>query len=79
MIEAPVLLHQDHNVLNVFDRARAPRRRDRGRVGQRRVHRRLLNQMGLQIEELEADAAEGGLAAEVAAEKTASVAAFERK
>jgi hypothetical protein len=41
--------------------------------------RRLLDQMELQLEELEADAAEDDLAAEVAAEKTATVPAFERK
>ena len=35
--------------------------------------RRLLDQMELQLEDLEADAAEGDLAAEVAAEKTATV------
>jgi transposase len=41
--------------------------------------RRLLDQMELQLEDLEADAAEDDLAAEVAAEKTATVTAFERK
>lgn len=41
--------------------------------------RRLLDQMELQLEDLEADAAEDGLAAEVAAAKTGVVTAFERK
>lgn len=41
--------------------------------------RRLLDQMELQLEDLEADAAEDDLAAEVAVEKTATVTAFERK
>ena len=41
--------------------------------------RRLLEQMELQLEDLEVDAAEDDLAAEAAAEKTASVTAFERK
>jgi transposase len=41
--------------------------------------RRLLKRMELQLEELEDDAAEDSLAAEVAAEKTATVTAFERK
>jgi transposase len=41
--------------------------------------RRLLDQMELQLEELEADASEDALVAEVAAEKTASVRSFERK
>lgn len=41
--------------------------------------RRLLDQMELQLEELEADAAEDDLLAEQAAAKTASVAAFQRK
>jgi hypothetical protein len=41
--------------------------------------RRLLDQMELQLEELDADAAEDDLAAAVAAEKTATVTAFERK
>jgi transposase len=41
--------------------------------------RRLLDQMELQLEELEADATEDDLAAEVAAVKTATVTAFERK
>jgi transposase len=41
--------------------------------------RRLLDQMELQLEELEADACEDDLAAEVAAAKVASVTAFERK
>ena len=41
--------------------------------------RRLLEQMELQLEDLEADAAEDDLAAEAAAAKTASVTAFERK
>jgi len=40
---------------------------------------RLLEQMELQLEDLEADAAEDDLAAEVAAGKTATVTAFERK
>ncbi|PZO90031.1 MAG: IS66 family transposase [Sphingomonas sanxanigenens] len=40
---------------------------------------RLLDQVELQLEDLEADAAEDDLAAEVAAEKTATVTAFERK
>lgn len=40
---------------------------------------RLLDQMELQLEELEADAAQDDLLAEQAAAKTASVAAFERK
>ena len=41
--------------------------------------RRLLDQMELQLEDLEADAAEDDLVAEVAAAKTATVTAFERK
>lgn len=41
--------------------------------------RRLLDQMELQLEDLETDAAEDDLATEVAAEKTATVTAFERK
>jgi transposase len=41
--------------------------------------RRLLEQMELQLEDLEADAAEDDLAAEAAAKKTATVTAFERK
>ncbi|GIW05124.1 MAG: transposase [Thermomicrobiales bacterium] len=41
--------------------------------------RRLLEQMELQLEDLEADAAEGDLAAEAAAAKTSTVTAFERK
>src|SRR5215210_7248147 len=41
--------------------------------------RRLLDQMELQLEELQADAVEDDLAAEVAAEKTTTVTAFERK
>ena len=41
--------------------------------------RRLLDQMELQLEELEADASEDTLVAEAAAEKTASVRSFERK
>lgn len=41
--------------------------------------RRLLDQMELQLEDLEADAAEDDLAAKIAAEKTATVTAFERK
>src|ERR1700739_1514813 len=41
--------------------------------------RRLLEQMELQLEELEADASEDDLAAEVAAARTANVTAFERK
>lgn len=41
--------------------------------------RRLLDQMELQLEELEADASEDALVAEAAAEKTASVRNFERK
>ena len=41
--------------------------------------RRLLDQMELQLEELEADATEDDLAAEVAADKTATVTAFVRK
>ncbi len=41
--------------------------------------RRLLDQMELQLEELEADASEDALIADVAAEKTASVRSFERK
>lgn len=41
--------------------------------------RRLLDQMELQLEELEADASEDDLLAEQAAAKTASVAAFQRK
>ncbi len=41
--------------------------------------RRLLDQMELQFEELEADASEDALVAEAAAEKTASVRSFERK
>ncbi|WP_295637313.1 IS66 family transposase [Novosphingobium sp.] len=41
--------------------------------------RRLVDQMELQLEELEADASEDALVAEVAAEKTASVRSFERK
>ena len=41
--------------------------------------RRLLEQMELQLEDLEADAAEDDLAAEVAAVKATSVTAFERK
>lgn len=40
---------------------------------------RLLAQFELQLEDLEVDAAEDGLAAEVAAAKTANVTAFERK
>ena len=41
--------------------------------------RRLLDQMELQLEELEADASEDALVAEAAAEKTASVRSFGRK
>ncbi|WP_226896275.1 IS66 family transposase [Polymorphobacter sp. PAMC 29334] len=41
--------------------------------------RRLLDQMELQLEELEADASEDALVAVAAAEKTASVRSFERK
>jgi transposase len=41
--------------------------------------RRLLGQMELQLEELEADAAEDDLIAEAAAAKTATITAFERK
>ena len=41
--------------------------------------RRLLDQMELQLEELEADASEDALVAEAAARKTASVRSFERK
>ena len=41
--------------------------------------RRLLEQMELQLEELEADASEDDLAAEIAAAKATSVAPFERK
>jgi len=41
--------------------------------------RRLLDQMELQLEDLEADAAEDDAVAEVAAAKTATVTAFERK
>jgi transposase len=41
--------------------------------------RRLLDQMELQLEDLEADAAEDDVVAEVAAAKTATVTAFERK
>lgn len=41
--------------------------------------RRLLDQMELQLEDLKADAIEDDLTAEVAAEKTSNVAAFERK
>ena len=41
--------------------------------------RRLLDQLELQLEELEASASEDDLAAEAAARKTASVAAFERQ
>lgn len=41
--------------------------------------RRLLDQLELKLEELEADATEDDLAAEVAAEKTATVPAFARK
>ena len=41
--------------------------------------RRLLDQMELQLEELEADAAEDDLIAEAAAAKTTTVTAFERK
>ncbi len=41
--------------------------------------RRLLDQMELQLEELEADASENALVAEAAARKTASVRSFERK
>ena len=41
--------------------------------------RRLLDQMELQLEELEADASEDALVADVAAEKTASVRSFGRK
>ena len=41
--------------------------------------RRLLDQLELQLEELEATASEDDLAAEIAAEKTTGVAAFERK
>lgn len=41
--------------------------------------RRLLDQMELQLEDLEADAAEDDLAAEAAAAKTSVVTAFERK
>ena len=41
--------------------------------------RRLLDQMELQLEELEADASEDALVAEAATEKTASVRSFERK
>ena len=41
--------------------------------------RRLLEQMELHLEDLEADASEDGLAAEVAAANTTSVAPFERK
>ena len=41
--------------------------------------RRLLDQMELQLEELEADATEDALVAEAAAQKTASIRSFERK
>ena len=41
--------------------------------------RRLLDQMELQLEELEANASEDALVAEAAAQKTASVRSFERK
>ncbi len=41
--------------------------------------RRLLDQMELQLEELEADASEDALVAEAAADKTASIRSFERK
>ena len=41
--------------------------------------RRLLDQLELQLEELEADASEDALAAEAAAEKAATVRSFERK
>jgi transposase len=41
--------------------------------------RRLVEQLELQLEELEADASEDALVAEAAAEKTASVRSFERK
>jgi transposase len=41
--------------------------------------RRLLEQLELQLEELEADASEDALVAEAAAEKTAAVRSFERK
>lgn len=41
--------------------------------------RRILDQMELQLEELEADASEDALVAEAAAQKTASVRSFERK
>ena len=41
--------------------------------------RRLLEQMELQLEELETDASEDDLAADIAAAKTTSVASFERK
>ena len=41
--------------------------------------RRLLDQMELQLEELEADASEDALVADAAAQKTASVRSFERK
>jgi transposase len=41
--------------------------------------RRLLDQMELQLEDLEADASEDDLAAETAAQKTTNVTAFERK
>ncbi len=41
--------------------------------------RRLLDQMELQLEELEADASEDALVADAAAEKTANVRSFERK
>jgi transposase len=41
--------------------------------------RRLLEQLELQLEELEADASEDALVAEAAAEKTATVRSFERK
>ena len=41
--------------------------------------RRLLDQMELQLDELEADASEDALVAEAAAQKTASVRSFERK
>jgi len=53
------------------------RREHYGQSSERRA--RLINQMELQLEELEADATEDDIAAERAAPKTTSVSAFERR
>lgn len=54
-----------------------PKREQYGASAERT--RRLLDQLELQLEELEADASEDALVAEAVAEKTATVRSFERK